>query len=599
MGDYSNNDVESKEMTETVGSQNHGLLYQTSRRGIFQGKVKPFEPSARLMEQLQREDISKNQSLEKIYSYPLDGFLNDFKSHGDDRMEAKDEKTFESSSIEIEKDSSRTKSNLNLEIQLDSIVFHEHYHFNEEERLAHSLCEQMKQFHDLIESGKKEYFISRLVALTKSIEECSNGCLHLDINITFDDVQNKLNEIASVEHEIHSGYMSIIQKWKDLKTLRTNQGFQSTTIMLEKEAIEDIDSLNDIKQSLTLLESKRSWLLQHLSRSSNDTAGHRDYREELMTLLWTGNVIVSTESTRYDIHIIKNDIKHLTNIALYPLEQKRRSLLQGEKYFVRFIVNGYVVLQTKVHEITWPSWTLKLNERVICNLSKFPDYINVQIFRRRFGLLSDEFISETALACPGKEISDDANQLKMLSETEASSTFTSNSKSRNVRGEVNYTMAWTMAEEYPNSSLDLALVGVPPLRAQRIVGQRHNKLSPNRRIQSSSCDSIEDLTFSLLSRYATAFRVPGTKHLYMNNGRVQESLRHYMIRQREYRHPGCNDEIPLLDSDLSVKDRNRLIAEKDRIMNYEEVSIWIVFTIFHGLSQSNSFILVHDSNSII
>jgi hypothetical protein len=84
----------------------------------------------------------------------------------------------------------------------------------------------------------------------------------------------------------------------------------------------------------------------------------------------------------------------------------------------------------------------------------------------------------------------------------------------------------------------------------------------------------------------------------MNNARVQETLRHYMIRQREFRHPGCNDEIPLLDSDLSIKDRNRLIAEKDRIMNYEEVSIWNVFKISHGLSQSNSFV-VHDSNSII
>jgi hypothetical protein len=512
-------------------------------------------------------------------------------------MKENDEEMFESSSIEIDKDSSRTKSKLNLAIQLDSIVFHEHYHFNEEERLAHSLCEQMKRFHDLKESGKKEYFISRLVALTKSIEDCSNRCLHLDINIPFDDVQNTLNEIASVEHEMHSGYMSIVQKWKDLKTLRTNQGFQSTTVMLEKVTIEDIDSLNDIKQSLTLLESKTSWLLQHLSRTSNDSE-HRDYEEELMTLLWTGNVIVSTVSTRYDIHIIKNDSKHLTNIALYPSEQKRRSLLQGEKYYIRFILNGYVVLQTKVNEITWPSWTLKLNERVICSLSKFPDYIHVQIFRRRFGLHSDEFISETALACPGQEISDDANQLTMLGETEASSTFTSNSKSRNVCGEVNYMMAWTIGEEHPNSSLDLALVGVPPLRAQRIVGQRHHKLSPNRSIQPFNCHNIEDLTFSLLSRYATAFRIPGTKHLYMNNARVQETLRHYMIRQREFRHPGCNDEIPLLDSDLSIKDRNRLIAEKDRIMNYEEVSIWNVFKISHGLSQSNSFV-VHDSNSII
>jgi hypothetical protein len=573
MGDC-NESNEWKEMEKTTVPIKHkDVLFQTSRNGIFQGKVKPFEPSTRLIEQFQREDICKEQSLEEMYCYPLYGFLNELKSHVDNSLDAKDETTQrESSLLQTQNESSRAKSNLSLVIKLLSIEFHEHHHFNEEERLARSLCKEMEKFHELKESGKKEYFNSRLVALTKRISECFNHHPPLDINIIFEDIQSTMNEIASAEHEIHSGYMSVLQKWNDLKSLRANQGFQSTSVMLEKEAVEDNDSLHGMKQSLTLLESKISWLLEHLSRSSNENE-HRDYKEELMTLLWTGNVIMSTVSTRHEIHIIQNDIQYLSNIALYPSEQRRRSLLQAEKYLVRFIINGNVVLQTRANEVSWPSWTLELDEKIICSLSKFPDHIHIQIFRRRFGLLPDEFISETEIICPGREISNNANQLTMLGVTEASSTFTSSSKTRNIGGIIHYTIGWTIAEEHPTSSLELASVGVPPLRAQKIIGQRHHKLSSNRCIQPTNCHGIDELTISLLRRYATAFRMQGTNHLYMNSSRVQEPFRHYMIRQREYGHPEYIGEIPLLDSDFSIKRRNHLIADKEKILNYEEVSM--------------------------
>jgi len=566
--------AESKERVGTMSFRNPSVLFQNSQRGIFHGMVKAFEPSVRLMEQLQREDISKDQSLEKICSHPFEEFLKELKSHVDDRLNAEDEETLhESNPPKTNQDSLSTKSNLNLVIQFHSIIFHEHYHFNEEERLAHSLCEDVDRFYFLKESGKKEYFISRFVALTKSMKDFPDHCQHSDMRNTFEDIQSILNEIADAEHTIQSAFMSVIQKWKDLKTLRTKQGFQSTTVMLEKDSVEekDINSLDGMKESLSILDSKTSWLLQHLSLSSNDD-DHRDYREELMTLLWTGNVIVSTMSSRTDIRIIKNDTKYLSSIAMHQPEQKRRSLLQAEKYLIRFVLNGNVVFQTKANEIVWPSWTLYLNETVTCRLSKYPNNISVQIFRRRFGLFPDEFISETDIECPGKDISNDAYQLTTLGETEASTTFSSNSNSRNVGGTVHYTISWTIAEEYPTSSLDIPQVGVPPLRAQLMLGQRHHQLSPTRRNQTAYCSSIDDLTFSFLSRYATAFRMHDTNHLYMNYSRVQEPLRHCMILQRSRGQTEWDGAIPLLDSDISTEYRNRLIGYKEESLNDEEVS---------------------------
>lgn len=533
-----------------------------------------FEPSSRLIRQLQRENNSK-QDLEHIFAYPRKVSFNIFENE-DFREVRSGEKALVDGEVHTPK-CSESRHHIHhsdnipkLVMKFHSIEFYNHYFFNEEERLTRKLYQAVEKFTLVKDSGRIEYFCSRLSALMNCMDAyATKGVTNLDMHRLFREIQTTVDDLVSSENGIHSSYTTVISTWNELSSLRVSQGFQSTTLMLQistERKLEDTDSLQILTDSMLILNSKSNFLLESLSDPIKS-----DYEEDLLDILSKGNMIILTKKQRKLIQLIDSDAKYFSSIVQYPEEQKRRSYVQSERYFIRVMLNGHFVHQTKPTHIIWPSWKLPIDDEVNCFLSRIPDSISIQLYRHNF-LVESELLFETFVQCPGKELSAFDNRLTMLAPTKLVLPFTGNLQSKSVDGIIHSTIYWVESTML-NSEANCVDVGVPPRQVQRLIGKTNGISSEGSSFMYNSSNCMESSkTSPLLSKYAFAFLLKNTNHLYMNSSRFQAPLRHQMIRMRLQNFDQQMDSIPLNECDIPKELRRQLIRNLENFPSNENVS---------------------------
>uniref|UniRef100_H0XWW8 Coiled-coil and C2 domain containing 2B n=1 Tax=Otolemur garnettii TaxID=30611 RepID=H0XWW8_OTOGA len=280
-----------------------------------------------------------------------------------------------------------------LDLNIVGLQFSHHHLFNQEQVLCARLLHLYECFQDRQQQNLPQLLYEKLKALTdatKLANENSNA-----YQLTRKSLQEYNWQISNTKqlydlerNKDLSLLQSILRTWKQIKSLRQQQGFTSTTVKLQVQrpklprltlqktwsfevaGIEDIvlssHSVKEIVRKMQVVcECVRGWRLSRLSYRRRATKRNKYDEQEQgqMSEMYEteekteGKALTSEDLKETEIKRIKpinlmpqlSFIEELTNLSKCSVhEQKRRSKIQKLKYFIKIFYNDKQVSRTSV-----------------------------------------------------------------------------------------------------------------------------------------------------------------------------------------------------------------------------------------------------------
>ncbi|XP_051002912.1 protein CC2D2B [Acomys russatus] len=233
-----------------------------------------------------------------------------------------------------------------LDLNIVGLQFSHHPLFNQEQVLCARLLQLCESLQDRQKQSLSQLLYEKLKALTEATKLASENP---EINqLTRNSLQDYYWQISDTKQlydaereKDHSLLHSVLQTWKQMKSLRQKQGFTSTPVKLQ---------FHRLKMS-TWDERSQAGRTEVSGEESEDTpVQNEDTREETLPLPASDLEGMEIERTK-PITLVPQlsftaELTNLSKCSLY--EQKRRAKIQKLKYFIKIFYNGKQVSCTSV-----------------------------------------------------------------------------------------------------------------------------------------------------------------------------------------------------------------------------------------------------------
>ncbi|XP_038171998.1 protein CC2D2B [Arvicola amphibius] len=229
-----------------------------------------------------------------------------------------------------------------LDLNIVGLQFSHHPLFNQEQVLCARLLQLCESFQDRQKQSISQLLYEKLKALTETTKHASKNT---EINqFTGETLQDYYWQISDTKRlydaereKDHALLHSVLQTWKQMKSLRQKQGFTSTPVKLQFHRIKT-NTWNEQNQAEMSGVSGEEKSLQSEDRRercpypASDLEGmEMDRMKPIMLVPW---LAFSAELT------------NVSKCSLY--EQKRRAKIQKLKYFIKIFYNDKQVSCTSV-----------------------------------------------------------------------------------------------------------------------------------------------------------------------------------------------------------------------------------------------------------
>jgi hypothetical protein len=478
---------------------------------------------------------------------------------------------------------------------------------------------------DEIEVFLRETQSCRIHEEEKNSNDSSSHFLVSKNNKMFELYKNLINLIAymiSAEIEIYFKCASVIDKWNEISSCRKIQGFQCTSILLKKTTGRQIR-----REKATLIDQLMTFVIRLDEQLICNTEAFLD--GQLTTLVLDNNITRSLE----------NELKNLSNLigvmnkmrcaysfklnmrmdagiealnsstAIDKNELKRRAMISSERYVARLIIDDKILHSSEEQKIDWPSWKIIFNQKFNCPLQKIPKKSCIQICQStathnqiRYMLFNNASVdggnqitsSSIYLSLPTHNIND-KNGLSSFHEclpTHEKHVFNILGQQYDMHGVINITnMFWDKIYQQPdtnNSDINL----YPSFDKQTGSGlgylqgtiKNHLKLSPS--LENAQLSSPEILS---LNNHSMAFYFSGTKYSYCDAEKLQEPVRHSLIKQRRKLNCDKNNlKIPLCEIDIRPETKGRILSAQGDSSLHIKVSAKIWCALFNIICDTSN-----------
>jgi hypothetical protein len=280
-----------------------------------------------------------------------------------------------------------------LTIDVGQIKLRQHPEFSAQEiALARVSCLH-DQYRVQIEANAFHYSVTRVTEICRrlqsidskrNIEVKTSSDSRLMINPLFNDLKSSAASLVTRSESIKSMMMQIKQGWNEFLATKENDPlFRHADVELKTSTLSSYAKLsNDVKELGDEIKSTKPVL----SRIQN----------ELRSSVSSFQFLQEVESALSDLtHIFE-----VIELISCPLTQATEGVKSGrrrmEKYFARLLVNGHVVGDTKIEQVDWTSFSVKLSHRFNCKMSQKPTRTCVQIWKSSIGFLPDEVVCSIA-----------------------------------------------------------------------------------------------------------------------------------------------------------------------------------------------------------
>nr|KAF6424608.1 coiled-coil and C2 domain containing 2B [Molossus molossus] len=351
-----------------------------------------------------------------------------------------------------------------LDLNIVGLQFSHHPLFNQEQVLCARLLQRYECFQDRQKQNLSQLLLEKLKALTHATK-LTNGNLEIS-QLNGKSLQDYYWQISNtkqlydLEREKDFSLLhSMLQTWKQIKSLRQQQGFISTPIKLQFQRINNVDEQNQGELSEMSETEKKTEEKAH-KKTEGKAYKNGEKQESLLHL--------ASELEETDIERIKpitlmpqlSFAAELTNLSKCPLhEQKRRAKIQKLKYFIKILYNDKQVSCTSVSPLQF-DFKVMFQQIFNIQLIYWPETICLEVYEinKRTRLLAKlyiplpnntelksktvleyvEFSSDELVIPEYGEVGSNVPFLLEGNETEELCLFTS--------GKLSYSLAWALDE---------------------------------------------------------------------------------------------------------------------------------------------------------
>ena len=280
-----------------------------------------------------------------------------------------------------------------LTIDVGQIKLRQHPEFSAQEKALARVSCLHDQYRVQIEANAFHYSVTRVTEICRrlqsidsmrNIEVKSSSDSRLMINPLFNDLKSSAASLVTRSESIKSMMMQIKLGWNEFLATKENDPlFRHADVELKTSTLSSYAKLsNDVKELGDEIKSTKPVL----SRIQN----------ELRSSVSSFQFLQEVESALSDLtHIFE-----VIELISCPLTQATEGVKSGrrrmEKYFARLLVNGHVVGDTKIEQVDWTSFSVKLSHRFNCKMSQKPTRTCVQIWKSSIGFLPDEVVCSIA-----------------------------------------------------------------------------------------------------------------------------------------------------------------------------------------------------------
>jgi hypothetical protein len=468
---------------------------------------------------------------------------------------------------------------MNLVVKIQQLEWYNHPHFLPEERYAIELKQAYCVFQDIQGRAEFEFFLKKAVAIICKMEKLVNHvggeeskedpsastCTQDERNALYAEIEFSISKLVSIEQQAYTAYASVLQKWCDVCSARTGQGFNCTSISLGKRRQEDTIIHDEcsivINQLFDSLDRMSIWIRDML-------VGGQGTDDKVKTFVQLVEGVNSSRSSR--LHLVLTSEKYDTGSGIMrnTRELRRRQLIETDSYVAKLIMNGRLVGSTSAQNIDWKSWTVSFNHTFQCTMMRIPSSCCIQLFQRSFGgILPDTYICSIFVSFPGcnGKSCGDPSLVSILAPKKGMYHFQSSDLVNNMDGVLEVETMWIEVPPNPNR------IGQPDYPMVDTSYEKHHLQGTITRLSSITNTNFSRASTMALNDDSMSFRMSGTRHSYLNPHRFQEPVRHHLIRQREM--SGSNrTSVPLSEADNSQDTIKCIIADRKTRYRYDDVS---------------------------
>nr|XP_045004359.1 protein CC2D2B [Jaculus jaculus] len=279
-----------------------------------------------------------------------------------------------------------------LDLNIVGLQFSHHPLFNQEQVLCARLLHLCECFQDRQQQNLSQLLYEKLKALTDAMKLAIgnseiNQLTRKSLQDYYWQIRNTKQLYVSEREKDHSLLHSISQTWKQIKSLRQQQGFTSTPIRLQFQRIK-MDKCDEQTQAQ----------ISEVSETEKETEDNPFWREEAQENLLSS----ASELEEIDIERIKpitlmpqlSFTAELTNILKCSLhEQKRRAKIQKLKYFIKIFYNDKQVSCTSVSPLQF-DFKVMFQQIFNIQLIYWPETICLEVYEvsKRTSLLAKLYL---------------------------------------------------------------------------------------------------------------------------------------------------------------------------------------------------------------
>ncbi|XP_032985861.1 protein CC2D2B [Rhinolophus ferrumequinum] len=279
-----------------------------------------------------------------------------------------------------------------LDLNIVGLQFSHHPLFSEEQVLCARLLQLYECFKDRQQQNLSQLLLEKLKALTRATKLANDN---LEISqLTRKSLQDYYWQISNtkqlydLEREKDSSLLhSILQTWKQIKSLRQQQGFTSTPIKLQFQRIK-----------MNKCDEQKQEELSEMSETEKKTEG-KVYKngEKQKSLSYLASELEETDIERIKPITLMPQLSfaaELTNLSKCSLhEQKRRAKIQKLKYFIKILYNDKQVSCTSVSPLQF-DFKVMFQQIFNIQLIYWPETICLEVYEinKRTRLLAKLYI---------------------------------------------------------------------------------------------------------------------------------------------------------------------------------------------------------------
>ena len=281
-----------------------------------------------------------------------------------------------------------------LTVDVGQIKLRQHPEFTAQEKALARVSCLHDQYRVQIEANAFHYSVIRVTEICRRLQSIdskrntevkTSSDSRLMINPLFNDLKSSAASLVTRSESIKSMMMQIKLGWNEFLATKENDPlFRHADVELKTSTLSSYAKLsNDVKELGDEIKSTKpvlSRIQNELPRSS-----------------------VSSFQFLQEVESALSDLTHIFEVielVSCPLTQATEGVKSGrrrmERYFARLLVNGHVVGDTKIEQVDWISFSVKLSHRFNCKMSQKPTRTCVQIWKSSIGFLPDEVVCSIA-----------------------------------------------------------------------------------------------------------------------------------------------------------------------------------------------------------